>query len=71
MTYYDIVIDSKWMVDLFGDLQWMILNKQLTYLAICNLKMACYEIVDDSKWMVNLFGDPKPQNGLLLHCSLF
>ena len=33
--------------------------------------MACYEIVDDSKWMVNLFGDPRPQNGLLLHCSLF
>ena len=56
MACYEIVVDLK---------------KQLTYLQICNLRMTCYDIVDDSKWTVNLFGDPKPQNGLLLHYSLF
>ena len=44
MAYYDIVVDSKWM---------------LTYLVIYNLRMACYDIVVDSKWIVDLIGDLK------------
>ena len=35
MTCYENLVDYKWMVNLFDDL---------------NLRMACYDIVVDSKW---------------------
>ena len=42
MTCYDIVVDSKWTVDL---------------IMTSNCRIACYDIVKDSEWTVYLFGD--------------
>ena len=42
MTYFDIIVDSKWTV---------------TCSAISKLRMACYDIVVDSEWTVDLFSD--------------
>ena len=42
MTCYDVVVDSKW---------------TLSYLAICNLKMASYDVVIDFKWTIDWFSD--------------
>ena len=59
MTFYDIIANYKWTVDLFNNLSsqngllldcsWYVVDSKwpLTYSTICNLKMACYDILVD------------------------
>ena len=56
MACYEIVDDSKWMVNFFGDPKpWTSLLLHCSI--ICNLRMACYDITVDSKGIVDLLSD--------------
>ena len=63
MAFYDIVVDSKWLLTYSAICNFrlqFISIEQLTCLAICKLRMICCKNLVDYNWMVKLSGDLKP-----------